>query len=337
MVTRRLLLGGAAATIAGASWPVRSATGMLRRLRIGTLRPVSSAPLFLGHELGYFADLGFESELVFFDAAQPIAVAAASGDIDLGCCAFTGGLFNLAGNRALTVVAGGSPEAPGYPLVGYLAGRPAHEAGLKTLRDFPGRTVGITQIGSSYHYSMHLLARKHGFDLAQVRLQPLQSLSNMAAALTGGRIDATLLPTTLVPDLLQSGAARLLGWVGDETPWQMCGVFVSAKAAADRENVGRILHAYRRGCETYAASLLAKRVDGIVPLDAETRPLLDLLAKHARLPPEQLAKTLPFIRADGRLALDSVQDQIDWMAGSGLVTERFAVRDIVDTGYGYIV
>ncbi|MGR0187014.1 ABC transporter substrate-binding protein [Azospirillum aestuarii] len=336
MVSRRLFLGGAAAAATLAATLAAARGEAPRRLRIGTLRPISSAPLFLAHDLGYFAEAGFEPELVFFDAAQPIAVAAAGGDIDIGCCAFTGGLFNLAGKRALTVVAGGSPEAPGFPLVGYLAGRAAFESGLTSLRDFPGRSVAITQVGSSYHYSLHLLARKYGFDLGTVRLQPLQSLSNMTSALTGGRVDAALLPTTILPDLVRSGAAHLLGWVGDETPWQMCGVFVSQRVADDRALAARILQVYRRGCETYAGTLLAARVNGTAPIDAATRPLLEVLARHSRQSVERIAETLPFIRADGKLILDSVQDQIDWMAAAGLVSERYPVRSIVDADFGYI-
>ena len=47
-------------------------------------------------------------------------------------------------------------------------------------------------------------------------------------------MDTPLLPTTILPDLVRSEAAHLLGWVGDETPRQKCGVFVSRRVGADR-------------------------------------------------------------------------------------------------------
>src|SRR5438034_7867841 len=54
--------------------------GQGAKVRLGVLKLTSSAVLFLGAEKGYFREFGVEPELVFFDAAQPIAVAIASGD-----------------------------------------------------------------------------------------------------------------------------------------------------------------------------------------------------------------------------------------------------------------
>src|SRR5438034_9785648 len=52
--------------------------GQGAKVRLGVLKLTSSAVLFLGAEKGYFREFGVEPELVFFDAAQPIAVAIAS-------------------------------------------------------------------------------------------------------------------------------------------------------------------------------------------------------------------------------------------------------------------
>ena len=55
------------------------------------LRLSSSAPVFIAQDKGYFRDAGLDIELKFFDAAQPIAVATTSGDVDFGITAFTAG------------------------------------------------------------------------------------------------------------------------------------------------------------------------------------------------------------------------------------------------------
>src|SRR6185437_10178331 len=80
-------------------------------------------------------------ELKFFDAAQPIAVATTSGDVDFGITAFTAGLFNLAGKGTLKVIGGMSREKPGYPLIGYFASNRAYAAGLTTPKDLAGKRV----------------------------------------------------------------------------------------------------------------------------------------------------------------------------------------------------
>src|SRR5437660_7932640 len=56
----------------------------LFRSKLGVLRLTSSAVLFVGAEKGYFKEFGIEPEFVFFEAAQPIAVAIASGDLEVG-------------------------------------------------------------------------------------------------------------------------------------------------------------------------------------------------------------------------------------------------------------
>src|SRR5437867_9484258 len=146
VATRRQVLVGLG--IAAAAAAARSARAQ-EKLRIGVLRLASSGPVFIAQDRGYFRDQGFEVDLKFFDAAQPIAVATASGDVEFGVTAFTGGLFNLAGKGALRVVAGQSREAPGYPLVAYLAGKSALRAGMNSPKDLVRHSIGTTQVGSS--------------------------------------------------------------------------------------------------------------------------------------------------------------------------------------------
>src|ERR1700743_971557 len=91
------------------------------KAKIGVLRLSSSAPVFIAEDKGYFRDAGLNVELKFFDAAQPIAVATTSGDVDFGITAFTAGLYNLAGKGTLKVIGGMSREKAGHPPIGYFA------------------------------------------------------------------------------------------------------------------------------------------------------------------------------------------------------------------------
>ena len=49
-----------------------------------------------------------------FDGALPIAVATVSGDVDLGSTALTGGLYNMASQGAMRVVAAQSADVPSF-------------------------------------------------------------------------------------------------------------------------------------------------------------------------------------------------------------------------------
>src|SRR2546430_3733720 len=133
-----------------------------------------------------------------------------------------------------------SREKAGYPLIGYFASNNAYAAGLKTPKDLAGRRVAVTQVGSSFHYSLGLLADKYGFKLADVKIIPLQSLSNAAAALKGETVDAALLPISTARKLMDEGGAKFLGWVGDETPWQFGGGFASPKTLTNQVLVTKL-------------------------------------------------------------------------------------------------
>src|SRR5437016_9759782 len=227
------------------------------KAKIGVLRLSSSAPVFIAQDKGYFKEAGLDIELKFFDAAQPIAVATTSGDIDFGITAFTAGLYNLAGKGTLKVIGGMSREKAGYPLIGYFASNNAYAAGLKTPKDLAGKRVAVTQVGSSFHYSLGLLADKYGFKLADVKVLPLQSLSNAAAALKGETVDAALLPVSTARTLMDGGGAKLVGWVGDETPWQLGAVFASPRTLVNKPLVTRLLAALARADREYHDVILA--------------------------------------------------------------------------------
>jgi NitT/TauT family transport system substrate-binding protein len=299
------------------------------KARVGVLRLSSSAPVFIAQDKGYFRDAGLDVELKFFDAAQPIAVATTSGDIDFGVTAFTAGLYNLAGKGTLKVIGGMSREKAGYPLIGYFASNKAYAAGLKTPKDLAGKRIAVTQVGSSFHYSIGLLADKYGFKLADVKVLPLQSLSNVAAALKGETVDAALLPASAARKLMDDGGTKLLGWVGDETPWQLGAVFASPKTLANKPEVEKLLAALERADREYHDVILAAVADGKAPINDKTRPLLEIIAKYTNLPLEQVVGNCAYIDPDGKLDVKNVANQIEWLQEQGFVDKGVSVDAIL--------
>ena len=293
------------------------------KAKIGVLRLSSSAPVFIAQDKGYFREAGLDVELKFFDAAQPIAVATTSGDVDFGVTAFTAGLYNLAGKGTLKVIGGMSREKAGYPLIGYFASNNAYAAGLKTPKDLAGKRIAVTQVGSSFHYSLGLLADKYGFKLADVKVLPLQSLSNAAAALKGETVDAALLPVSTARKLMDDGGAKFLGWVGDETPWQLGAVFASPKTLTNKALVTKLLGALARADREYHDVILASMKDGKAPINDKTKPLLEIIAKYTNLPVEQVVGNCAYIDPDGKLDVKNVDNQIEWLQEQGFVDKGF--------------
>ncbi|MHC2624147.1 NitT/TauT family transport system substrate-binding protein [Bradyrhizobium huanghuaihaiense] len=303
------------------------------KAKVGVLRLSSSAPVFIAQDKGYFREAGLDVELKFFDAAQPIAVATTSGDVDFGVTAFTAGLYNLAGKGTLKVIGGMSREKAGYPLIGYFASNNAYAAGLKTPKDLVGKRVAMTQVGSSFHYSLGLLADKYGFKLADVKIVPLQSLSNAAAALKGETVDAALLPISTARKLMDEGGAKFLGWVGDETPWQLGAVFASPKTLTNKALVTKFLGVLAKADREYHDVILAAMKDGVAPINEQTKPLLEIIAKYTNLPVEQVVGNCAYIDPDGKLDVKNVDNQIKWLQEQGFADKGFDADAIIAKDY----
>ena len=210
MLSRRLLLSLCAALLLS---PAVAAAQPKDKVAISALPFISTAPIFIAKERGYFDAEGIDLDIKIFNAAQAVAVAVASNDTQFGITAFTGGFFNLAGKGVLKVIAAQSREEPGYNFNAYVASKKAYDAGFRSPKDFAGKSVAITTVGSSFHYNLGLLADKYGFKLDSVQMKPVQSIPNMMAALSGGQVDATIIPANNALKLEADGArevARLL-------------------------------------------------------------------------------------------------------------------------------
>src|ERR1700761_3390415 len=103
--------------------------------KVGVLKLGQAGPVFVAQDKGYFAAEGLDTEIVLFDAAQPIAVAVASGDITFGAAALTAGFYSLGGQGALRIVAGMNRYFPGFHSVAYLVSNHAWDGGLKSFND----------------------------------------------------------------------------------------------------------------------------------------------------------------------------------------------------------
>jgi NitT/TauT family transport system substrate-binding protein len=302
-------------------------------IKVGVSKLASCSPIVIARDKGYFAAEGLEPDFIYFDAQQPIAVAAVSGDIDFGLAAQTAALYSLAGQGQLRVIAGGGSNAPTFHYLGLVASNHAYEGGLKSARDLPGHSVALTQLGTGLQYSLGLIADKYGFDVKRVELLPLQSNANIASALAGGRADASVFSSTGALPLIERGDVKLLGWIGDETGFDQAYLVFTATETADRrpDTVKRFLSAFKKGARAYHDAFTNKddrREDG--PTAPE---MLAILAKYLEQPVERVSQGLPYIDGDGRLAVKDVARQIAWYKSQGLMKGAVSAEAIIDMRY----
>jgi NitT/TauT family transport system substrate-binding protein len=301
-------------------------------IKIGIVKVPASGAIFIAQEQGYFAAEGVPAQLVFFDSGQPIAVAATSGALDFGATAISAGFYSLAGQGALRIIAAAAEDVPHFESQAFLVSNAAYDAGFKSLKDFPGHTFALSQIGSSAQYALGLIADKYGFALDTVRILPMQSISNAVTAVAGGRADITLNSATAELAAVQHGGARILGYLGDEKSYQFGVVFTATATANQRPDlVARFLRAYRKGARDYHDAFAGpngERTDG--PTAAA---MLAILAKYVTVPPGQLASAVSYIDADARLDVADILHQVAWYKSQNLLKAGIDGDALIDRRY----
>ena len=321
-------MAGIALLAIAATLPVEAA----EHIKVGTLKLAQYSPVFIAQEKGYFAAEGLDAELVMFESAEPAAVAVVSGDLDFAVAGTSAGLFTLAGQGAIRIIGGSFREAPGFRNFGFTVSNRAFAAGLKSYKDLPGHTMAVTQIGSPTHYNVALIAEKFGLDLKSIQVVPVQSLPNELSAVKGGQVDATLLAATLVIPAAERGDVQLLGWAGDETPWQFAVLFAGTKTANDRhDTVERFLRAYKKAARDYYDAFTGadgKRQDG-----ASAPEILALIAKFTGQPAERIETGISYVDPEARLDVKDVLHQIAWYKSQGMVKGEVDGDQIIDKRY----
>ena len=334
---RRAVLGRGA-VLAGMAVAAGGRVEAAETITLGLLHTLSPAPFYIAQERGYFAEAGVAVVFRFFEAAQPIAAAAVSGDIDVGVTALTGGFFSLAGKGELKVIGGALHEQKGFELTAVLVSRQAYAAGLTSFAKLGGHSFGLTQYGSSFHYMVGKLAEASGFDVKSLSLRPLQQIANMVAAVRSGQVDATMAIASMAVPAAASGDAHIIGWVGDVVPYQITALFTTRAMIARRADaLRRFCGAYQRGVADYRAAFLE--------FDAQRRPVYGAATDVAVAAVQKYVFTgdpaggekirggVGWYDVGAALDVADVRAQLAWFQAQGMVKGPIDPADIIDTSF----
>lgn len=334
-ITRRTALKTAAIaalglTLGGAPAQAQDA------ISVGILSLTSHAPSIIAEAKGYFEEQGLDVELVMFQAAQPMAVGIASGDLDFGMTALTGGLISLAEKGAVRIIGGALQETEGVEGQKILVSREAYDAGVTEPAMLKGRSFGVTTTGSSFHYMAHKIADGAGFAREDLRIVPLQKVPAVVASLQSGQIDAWSIVPNIAEGLTAGEEVVEIGEISDFIEnYQVTTVFTSTENVTENpELVSRFLAGLSKGIDDYNAALVDKTMD-----EAETAEIVGMIHEHiyADMP---LDEADPRIRAGAMrinegaaLNVESVEDQLEWFKSENLVPEEATMETLVDTSF----
>ena len=330
-LTRRTVLRTAAAS---AALPLLSAPALANtKITVGALRFTSHAASFVALERGLFAEAGLDVEFKFFEAAQPMAVAIASGDVDYAVTAISGGLISLADKGAIKVIGGALVEEDGVDGQKILASDAAFQTGLTSPAMLDGKSFGMTQAGSSFHYMGSKIAQAEGVSMS---FKPLQKVPAIIGALKTGQIDAWSIVPHIAKPLAGSGAVHIIGNVSDYIPdYMVTTAFTSTENATNqRDKTRAFLAAFSEGIAQFNAAMVdkTKGEDGV-------NAMVDLIHKYVYTdrPRDKAAPSIingsMRLSPDAALNLASIEDQLTWFQSEGLVKDSITMDTLVDASY----
>lgn len=296
------------------------------QVSLAMLRLTSSAPLFIALDKGFFAEENLDIKPEWFDAAHPIAVATASSKVDVGATGITASLYNMAaGNQKLAIVADKGREEKGFPSSALLANSDAYAAGVTSIESLKGKRIGITQIGSTFHYMVGRLLESKGLAVSDVELVPLGKLSAIMAALESKQIDACILNEPNVTKAQTAGYAKLISQVGDVIPYQTSGIFFSPDFVKKEDTAVRFLRAYIKACNYYYDAAIAKKSP------EKLDEIVNIIAKYTKAPVADVKAGLPYIDRDGKLLASDIKTQIEWYSSHNMINGKLDPAQVVNT------
>lgn len=303
------------------------------KINVGALRFTSHAASFVALERGYFAEEGLDVELKFFQAAQPMAVAVASKDVDYAVTAISGGLISLAQKGAAKVIGGALSEEPGIDGSQIIVSKEAYSAGMTDPSKLDGATWALTQTGSSFHYTGSQVAKHHGLSL---KFKPLQKVGAIIGAMKSSQTDVWAIVPHIAKPLDKGGAVHIIGAISDYIPdYQVTVVFTSAdNAANERAKTEAFLRAFSRGADDFNAALVDKTQG-----EQAGEDMVKLIHKYvyADRPYEKAAPSIRNgamrINKNAAMNMDNVKAQLDWFKSEGLVDDAITFETLVDDSY----
>ena len=306
------------------------------KLSVGALRFTSHSGGFIALENGHFKKEGLDVEFRFFQAAAPTAVALAGGDIDFAIAGVTGGYMNLAAKGAIKAVGGVLHEHKDVDGMAIMASMKAYKAGFTKPEQLKGKSLAMTQTGSTFHYQGAILAEKFGYSIKDIAVRPLHKVGAMIGAFKSGQVDAMLMVPHIAKPLDRAGAGKIIGWLRDYRPDYQITVLLSSTRNIEEkpELVKKFLRAYSKGMADFNRVMLNQAKD-----PAATEAMVKQIHKYVYTS-RPYAKAAPSIKAGAMylnpgasLDLKSIEHQLKWHQSQGFVPKTVTMEQIVDTGF----
>lgn len=305
------------------------------RVRGAAVESIGNAGLYVALDKGYFVEQGLEVDLGRYPATDAYLAALATGELDFGTTDINAGLFNImARGIDIRFVADRGSTPPGQGWIGWIVRADLADQ-IRDWADLRGRRIAISFEGAYQHPAVARSLERGGLTLRDVDLT-LVPITEVNAALANRAIDATIALEPFNTIAVNNGWA--VRWYGADAIVPNSQVVVmtfSQNFAGRRDAAQRWLVAYLKGVRDYNTALRRgpNRAEIIEILTRQT-PLKDATLWEQE--PRATAPSgvvWPAIDPDGRINVQSVQDDLDWFVREGLVRTPVDLNRYIDMSF----
>jgi len=326
---------GAATSAPGSAAPARAegggaqASAPAATVKVGVVRTLTEAGIYVGLERGYFAEQGITLDLENFDTAAKAVPAVSTDQVDISSGVLSAGLFNAI-DRGVDIKITGPVSRQEADLSSnvILVRKDLVDSGaVRTYADLKGRPFAAPTRGSTIEYALDLAMKRDGLtadDLDWVDL----GFPDQLPAFANHAIDAGYNTEPTPTIAANQGLAVKWRRVGDWAPGLQFTVLMYApQFAQERNAVARCwMVAYLKGLRDYMDAV-KKGID---------KPaLFEILARNTTLKDMSLYDQVGWANLDpnGRMNLESLDDQARWYFDKGLIRTLPDLKRIVDLQY----
>jgi NitT/TauT family transport system substrate-binding protein len=294
-------------------------------LKLGYQPFLSSAPLFIASDGGFFAEQGLDVELVRFKSGSDVLTAMLAGEIDLSAENLSAGAINAIAQTA------------GYKFVGERGFvDPTAECSYQVFvarsdllkdgfLDDPANVKGLkfaTTPASVFEYGVDVELAKLGLSRDDVQFVSMASQPERLEALKTGALDIVTYSEPWITRAKNSGAADV--WLPFETvvpnvPTSV--VLYGPKLTGDNSDIGdRFMIAYLKAIRQYHEGKIDSNVS--------------IISKYTELSAEDVKSACwPTVAADGRTHLDTWMPYQEWLVSKGYLDATVSTDILWDPQY----
>ena len=311
-LTRRKFLESL--VVAGAGLPLMPVHSLAQvKGKLGYMKIVDNAAMFVAMERGFFKAAGLELETVPMAGGAVIVQGVTSGDLQIGWTNVISLYQAHVEGFDFKLIAGGATNVKGTnDTHALLVAKGSSASGA---RDLEGKTVAVNTLNNIVHLMAMTWLDKNGASSAKVKFVEVP-FPQMEAALAAGKIDAASVHEPFASAALAKGVARLLAhpWSDVLSRFLIASWFASEKwLQKNKATAQAFVNALNRG------------VDAI---NADPNGSRNAIAKWTGLPPELAAKiTLPVY--DKSVSEKDLQATIDLTQKYKLIPRAIKAREVI--------